>query len=324
MNPNDNIIDLTIDSPLSSPKHPINGGDDDRDVIFPAAKPLQPQPSHDSMNINSSALESRQEQSKRMPSSPKGVCILNRQQSIPLYWPLILDEDDEHFVKLVPPLPAHWKRKRTITEVENNVNIISSPSSPATSYVNTTVDQEPPRVVRKLETKLLDQVGAGAFGRVRKAINKYSTGEVVAVKMLKESKSLRVLKHPNTMSLKKVIMRERQQFILCVRIHGRQSSPANEIKSSQALVFSGFSSQPFTDYVTLRRYRASEVVLDRKNCTFKVDMWAVGVIMALIYCRVVYVQTLFPGSNVSNQMFKICSILGSPTVGTGSSDWFEL
>ncbi|KAK2651871.1 hypothetical protein Ddye_011727 [Dipteronia dyeriana] len=32
---------------------------------------------------------------------------------------------------------------------------------------------------------LLDQVGAGAFGRVWKAINKHS-GEVVAVKMLKE------------------------------------------------------------------------------------------------------------------------------------------
>ncbi|KAI9160583.1 hypothetical protein LWI28_024801 [Acer negundo] len=146
MNPNDNFIDLTIDSPLSSPKHPINGGDDDRDVIFPAATPMQPQPIHDSMNINNS----RQEQLKPKPSSPKRVCILNRQQSIPLYWPL-LDEDDDHFVKRVPPLPAHWKRKRTITEVENNVNIIS-PSSPATS--NTTVDQEPPRVVQRLETQV--------------------------------------------------------------------------------------------------------------------------------------------------------------------------
>ncbi|KAK2654335.1 hypothetical protein Ddye_014191 [Dipteronia dyeriana] len=110
---------------------------------------------------------------------------------------------------------------------------------------------------------LLNAVGAGAFGRVWKALNKHS-GEVVAVKMLKERfhssweeclnleeiKSLQILKHSNIVSLKKVIthQRKRQQFILCVRIHGMQSSPANENKSqtflrkrSQVLVFSGFA-----------------------------------------------------------------------------------
>ncbi|KAI9161449.1 hypothetical protein LWI28_017587 [Acer negundo] len=75
--------------------------------------------------------------------------------------------------------------------------------------------------------QLLDEVGAGGFGRVWKAVYKHS-GKVVAVKMLREKflfweeclsleevKSLRILRHPNILSLKEVI-RERDDNLFCV------------------------------------------------------------------------------------------------------------
>ncbi|KAK1583005.1 hypothetical protein Q3G72_020159 [Acer saccharum] len=169
MNPKDNFIDLTIDSPLSSPKHPkaaINGSDDDIDnVIFFAEEPLQPQPIHDLMNSNSSSLPTMEcgqadwiaekcLASKPKPDSPERICMLNRQPEFPLFWSSSDNDDDvnvnvndylnmDNFEALA--LPA--QKKRTIREVENDV-INRSPSSPAS---NTTVDQEPPLVVRRLE-----------------------------------------------------------------------------------------------------------------------------------------------------------------------------
>ena len=72
--------------------------------------------------------------------------------------------------------------------------------------------------------QLLDEVGAGGFGRVWKAVNKHS-GEVVAVKMLREKfhsweeclsleevKSLRILRPPNILSLKEVIRERNDSF----------------------------------------------------------------------------------------------------------------
>ncbi|KAK0603113.1 hypothetical protein LWI29_001548 [Acer saccharum] len=167
MIPKDNFIDLTIDSPLSSPKHPkaaINGSDDDIDnVIFFAEEPLQPQPIHDLMNSNSSSLPTMEcgqadwiaekcLASKPKPDSPERICMLNRQPEFPLFWSSSDNDDDvnvndylnmDNFEALA--LPA--QKKRTIREVENDV-INRSPSSPAS---NTTVDQEPPLVVRRLE-----------------------------------------------------------------------------------------------------------------------------------------------------------------------------
>ncbi|KAH7557829.1 hypothetical protein JRO89_XS11G0226300 [Xanthoceras sorbifolium] len=75
------------------------------------------------------------------------------------------------------------------------------------------------------------------------------------------------------------------------------------------------SSQPCTDYVTTRWYRAPEVMLGLENYSFKVDMWAVGAIMAELFMF----KPLFPGTNVPDQMFKICNVLGSPT----TDSWLE-
>lgn len=75
------------------------------------------------------------------------------------------------------------------------------------------------------------------------------------------------------------------------------------------------SRPPFTEYVSTRWYRAPELVLHSTHYNSPVDIWACGVIFAELYlCR-----PLFPGLSESDQLFKICSVLGTPT----SSQWDE-
>lgn len=65
---------------------------------------------------------------------------------------------------------------------------------------------------------------------------------------------------------------------------------------------------PFTDYVSTRWYRAPEVILRMTVYTCSVDIWAVGALMSELYT----LRPLFPGSSESDQMHKICSVLGTP------------
>jgi len=66
---------------------------------------------------------------------------------------------------------------------------------------------------------------------------------------------------------------------------------------------------PFTDYVSTRWYRAPEVLLRSSIYNSPLDIWACGGIMAELYtCR-----PLFPGSSESDQLYKICSVLGTPS-----------
>ncbi|XP_010686850.2 cyclin-dependent kinase F-4 [Beta vulgaris subsp. vulgaris] len=69
------------------------------------------------------------------------------------------------------------------------------------------------------------------------------------------------------------------------------------------------SGQPYTQYVTTRWYRAPEVILKSPTYTSAVDMWAMGAIMAELFT----LRPLFPGLNGADQMYKICSVIGSPT-----------
>ncbi|KAI3840860.1 hypothetical protein MKX03_009988 [Papaver bracteatum] len=69
------------------------------------------------------------------------------------------------------------------------------------------------------------------------------------------------------------------------------------------------SKSPCSDYVTTRMYRAPEALLDSVSYTSAVDMWAVGAIMAELYSF----RPLFPGKNRADQLYKICSVIGSPT-----------
>lgn len=68
------------------------------------------------------------------------------------------------------------------------------------------------------------------------------------------------------------------------------------------------SRPPYTDYVSTRWYRAPEVLLRSTSYSSPIDIWAVGCIMAELYT----LRPLFPGSSEIDQIFKICSVLGTP------------
>ena len=57
------------------------------------------------------------------------------------------------------------------------------------------------------------------------------------------------------------------------------------------------------------RYRAPEVLLRSTNYNSPIDLWAVGCIMAEVYTF----RPLFPGASEVDEIFKVCSILGTPT-----------
>ena len=57
------------------------------------------------------------------------------------------------------------------------------------------------------------------------------------------------------------------------------------------------------------RYRAPEVLLRSTNYSSPIDIWAVGCIMAELYT----LRPLFPGSSEIDEIFKICSVLGTPS-----------
>ena len=75
------------------------------------------------------------------------------------------------------------------------------------------------------------------------------------------------------------------------------------------------SRPPFTEYVSTRWYRAPEIILRSTHYNSPIDIWACGVIFAEFYLN----RPLFPGSSDTDQLFKICSILGPPS----ASDWDE-
>uniref|UniRef100_A0A2P2MHS9 cyclin-dependent kinase n=1 Tax=Rhizophora mucronata TaxID=61149 RepID=A0A2P2MHS9_RHIMU len=69
------------------------------------------------------------------------------------------------------------------------------------------------------------------------------------------------------------------------------------------------SQPPYTEYVSTRWYRAPEVLLQSFLYGSKVDMWAMGAIMAELFT----LRPLFPGASEADEIYKICSVIGSPT-----------
>ncbi|XP_056173563.1 cyclin-dependent kinase F-4-like isoform X2 [Syzygium oleosum] len=69
------------------------------------------------------------------------------------------------------------------------------------------------------------------------------------------------------------------------------------------------SDPPYTEYVSTRWYRAPEVLLHSHFYGSKVDMWAMGAIMAEMFT----LRPLFPGISEADEVFKICGVMGSPT-----------
>ena len=67
---------------------------------------------------------------------------------------------------------------------------------------------------------------------------------------------------------------------------------------------------PYTEYVSTRYYRAPECILKSTNYNSPIDIWGLGCIMAEMY---LHPQPLFCGSNEKEVLFRICSLLGTPT-----------
>src|ERR1700709_582091 len=74
------------------------------------------------------------------------------------------------------------------------------------------------------------------------------------------------------------------------------------------------SRPPYTDYVSTRWYRAPEVLLRSTVYNSPIDLWAVGAIMAELYTF----RPSFPGSSEPDTLYKIASVLGTPTPTTWS------
>ncbi|XP_058093385.1 cyclin-dependent kinase F-3 isoform X2 [Magnolia sinica] len=72
------------------------------------------------------------------------------------------------------------------------------------------------------------------------------------------------------------------------------------------------SRPPYTDYVSTRWYRAPEVLLQSSSYTPAIDMWAVGAILAELFT----LCPLFPGESETDQIYKICCVLGTPDYTT--------
>lgn len=69
---------------------------------------------------------------------------------------------------------------------------------------------------------------------------------------------------------------------------------------------------PFTEYVSTRWYRAPECLLSSNNYNSPIDIWAIGTIMAELFC----IKPLFPGNNNKDMLLKICRIIGPPNANT--------
>lgn len=72
------------------------------------------------------------------------------------------------------------------------------------------------------------------------------------------------------------------------------------------------SRPPYTDYVSTRWYRAPEVLMRSTHYNSPIDTWACGCIMAELFSM----GALFPGTSEADQVYKICSVLGTPTAET--------
>lgn len=96
----------------------------------------------------------------------------------------------------------------------------------------------------------------------------------------------------------------------------RDMKPENMLVKGEMVKIADFglareirSRPPFTDYVSTRWYRAPEILLRSTNYNSPVDIFALGAIMAELYLM----RPLFPGNNETDQIYKTCAVLGSPT-----------
>ena len=112
------------------------------------------------------------------------------------------------------------------------------------------------------------------------------------------------------------------QAIAYMHKHGffhRDIKPENMLVSGNTLKIADFglareirSKPPYTDYVSTRWYRAPEVLLRAPQYSAPIDLWAIGTIM----CEMFTLRPLFPGTSEADEIYKICSVLGTPSANT--------
>ncbi|KAM0046477.1 putative protein-serine/threonine kinase CMGC-RCK family [Helianthus debilis subsp. tardiflorus] len=112
------------------------------------------------------------------------------------------------------------------------------------------------------------------------------------------------------------------QGLVYMHQHGyfhRDFKPENLLVSKGVIKIADFglareiaSQPPYTDYVSTRWYRAPELLLQSPKYGSAVDLWAMGTIMAELFT----LRPLFPGSSEADEIYKICSVIGSPTEST--------
>jgi len=112
------------------------------------------------------------------------------------------------------------------------------------------------------------------------------------------------------------------QALAYMHKHGffhRDIKPENMLVSGNTLKMADFglareirSKPPYTDYVSTRWYRAPEVLLRAPQYTAPIDVWAIGTIMAEMFT----LRPLFPGTSEADEIYKICSVLGTPTANS--------
>mmetsp|Transcript_2992 Transcript_2992/g.6621 ORF Transcript_2992/g.6621 Transcript_2992/m.6621 type:complete len:436 (+) Transcript_2992:175-1482(+) len=115
------------------------------------------------------------------------------------------------------------------------------------------------------------------------------------------------------------VMLQTMQAVAHVHKHGyfhRDLKPENILVTNDVVKLADFglareirARPPFTEYVSTRWYRAPEVLLRSSTYNSPLDVWACGGILAELYTT----RPLFPGSSETDQLHKICSVLGTPT-----------
>eukprot|EP00938_MAST-03A_sp_MAST-3A-sp1_P006210 g6210.t1 len=118
------------------------------------------------------------------------------------------------------------------------------------------------------------------------------------------------------------IMRQVMDGLAFMHKHGffhRDIKPENLLMKGSTCKIADFglareirSRPPFTEYVSTRWYRAPEVLLRSSSYNSPIDQWACGCIIAELFT----LRPLFPGTSEADEIYKICSVLGTPTRST--------
>ncbi|KAJ0961195.1 hypothetical protein J5N97_000838 [Dioscorea zingiberensis] len=190
---------------------------------------------------------------------------------------------------------------------------------------------------------------SGEVVAIKKMKKKYYSWEECV--NLREVKSLQRMNHPNIVKLKEVIrennvlyfrfntclyqlMKDRSkpfselevrnwcfqilQALAYMHHQGyfhRDLKPENLLVTKKIIKLADFglareisSQPPYTEYVSTRWYRAPEILLQSSIYDSAVDMWAMGAIIA----ELLTLRPLFPGSSEADEIYKICSVIGTP------------